>query len=149
VKVEDLVEIEAIKDVRQRYSHHYDGKQLDALAELFTEDAICEFAAAFGEDWVGREQIRDRFARFLENEGPEFAVLHVVTNPAIRLVDSETAHGRWYLLDLQTTDPARNPLLLLGVYDDVYRKVDGEWRIHRMRIDFLWPRREVGDPRDL
>lgn len=149
MKVDELVEIEAIKNLRQLYSHHYDGKQVDALAELFTEDAICEFAAAFGEDWVGRDDIRDHFARFLENEGPDFAVLHVVTNPVIRLVDPETAHGRWYLLDLQTANPAENPLLLLGIYDDVYRKVAGEWRIHRMRIDFLWPRREVGEPREL
>jgi ketosteroid isomerase-like protein len=147
MEIAELLEIEAIKQLRWLYSHHYDGKRLDDLMALFTDDAVCEFAAAFGEDWVGRDGIRDRFARFLAAEGAEFAVLHVVTNPSIRLVDAETAHGRWYLLDLQTTKPEVNPLLLLGIYDDVYRKIDGRWRIHRMRIDFLWPRREVGEPR--
>ncbi len=36
---------------------------------------------------------------------------------------------------------ADNPLALFGVYDDVYRKVDGKWLIARTRIDFLWPNR--------
>jgi hypothetical protein len=75
--------------------------------------------------------------------------MHAVTNPWIRLIDEETAHGRWYLLDLNTTEGAENPLILFGVYDDVYKKVAGRWLIHRTRIDFLWPRREVHEPRDL
>ena len=32
-------------------------------------------------------------------------------------------------------------------YDDVYKKVDGAWKIHRTRIDFLWPNRIVGENR--
>ena len=68
--------------------------------------------------------------------------MHATTNPWIRLIDEDTAYGRWYLLDI-ITDPAReNPLGLFGIYDDVYKKVDGDWKIHRTRIDFLWPQRD-------
>ena len=147
--IEDLVEIEAIKEVRHRYSHYFDGKEIDALVDLFTEDAVCEFGPAFGGDWVGRTQIRENFAKYAEREGPPYGVLHAVTNPWIRLIDAETAQGRWYLLDLRTTEGVENPLILFGIYDDVYKKSNGHWRLHRTRIDFLWPRREYYGPRDL
>lgn len=134
--IEDLVEIEAIKNLRHLYSHYFDGKLLDELVGLFSEDAVCEFGPAFGGDWA-------------EREGEPYGVLHAVTNPWIRLVDAETAHGRWYLLDLNTSEGAPNPLLLFGIYDDVYKKCDGQWRIYRTRIDFLWPRRDYRGPREL
>jgi hypothetical protein len=75
--------------------------------------------------------------------------MHSVTNPWIRLVDSTTANGRWYLHDLRTSEGADNPLILYGIYDDIYKKVFGKWRIHRTRIDFLWPQREFYGLREI
>lgn len=147
--IERLLEIEEIKNLRHLYSHYFDGQDVDALADLFAEDAVCEFGPDYGGDWVGRQQIRDNYARYALAEGPQFGVLHAVTNPWIRLIDEQTAHGRWYLLDLRTTEGVDNPLILFGIYDDVYRKVDARWLIHRTRIDFLWPRRHYHGPRAL
>lgn len=147
--IEELLEIETIKQLRIQYSHFFDGQRTDELADLFTDDAVCEFGPNYGGDWVGKDQIRANFAQYAQAEGPEFGVLHAVTNPLIRLVDGETAHGRWYLLDLRTTEGVENPLILFGVYDDLYKKVDGQWLIHRTRIDFLWPTREYYGPRDV
>jgi hypothetical protein len=139
--MEQLLEKEAIKELRIMYSHYFDGKNLDGLVDLFTDDAVCEFGPEYGGDWVGKAKIRENYARFTGGEGPEFGVLHAVTNPWIRLIDANTANGRWYLLDLRTTEGVENPLILFGVYDDVYHKRDGRWRIYRTRIDFLWPKR--------
>jgi ketosteroid isomerase-like protein len=141
--VEELLEIEAIKEVRHLYSHYYDGNRLDDLIDLFTDDAVCEFGPAFGGDWVGKEQIRTRYHDFLYGSGRlEHSQMHAVTNPWIRLIDADTAYGRWYQLNLNVAPGAPNPLTLFGVYDDVYRKTGGGWKIHRTRIDFLWPKRE-------
>ena len=147
--IEELLTKEEIKELRICYSHHFDGKDIDALVDLFTDDAVCEFGPAFGGDWVGKDQIRRNFAAYAQQEGPPFGVLHAVTNPWIRLIDETTANGRWYLHDLFTAEGVENPLGLYGIYDDVYKKVDGRWLIHRTRIDFLWPRREYYGPRDL
>ncbi|MBP39949.1 MAG: hypothetical protein CL726_11695 [Chloroflexi bacterium] len=147
VTVEELVEIESIKKLRHLYSHFFDGQFPDKMAELFTADAVCEFGPDYGGDWVGKEQIHANFDKWSEMEGPQWGVMHSVTNPWITLIDSETAHGRWYLHDLRTTEGIENPLILYGIYDDIYKKVDGEWYIHRTRIDFLWPKRDVGEPR--
>ena len=72
-----------------------------------------------------------------------------MTNPWIKLIDDTTANGRWYLHDLNTQPDIENPLILYGVYDDLYKKVFGQWKIHRTRIDFLWPKREFYGFRDL
>ena len=147
--LEEFIEIEAIKKLRIEYSHYFDGQQVDALADLYTEDAICEFGPDYGGDWVGKAQIRANFQQWSLGEGEPYSVLHAVTNPLIRLIDETTANGRWYLMDLRTTEGVENPLILFGIYDDIYHKVDGRWLIHRTRIDFLWPKRQFYGPRDL
>jgi hypothetical protein len=147
--IEELLELEAIRKLRVLYSHYFDGKRIDDLVGLFSDDAVCEFGADFGGDWVGKEAIRKNFARYAQADGPEHGVMHAVTNPMVRIVDATTAHGRSYLLDLNTTEGVANPLLLFGIYDDLYKKVDGAWKIHRTRIDFLWPKRRYVGPRQV
>jgi len=140
--IEELLEIEAIKQMRHLYSHYYDGNKLDELVGLFTDDAVCEFGPKFGGDWVGKDHIRARYHDFLYGSGRlEHSQMHAVTNPWIRLLGPTEANGRWYLLDLTLREGNDNPLALFGVYDDVYRKVGGKWMIARTRIDFLWPKR--------
>jgi len=67
----------------------------------------------------------------------------------VRPIDHATAHGRRYLLDLYAAEGVENPLLVFGISDDLYRKVDGAWKIYRMRIDFLRPKRRVTPPRQV
>jgi hypothetical protein len=148
VTIDDLLNIEEIKQVRNLFSHYFDGQDLGPLVDLFTDDAVCEFGPVFGGDWVGKEHIRAKFTAIMGEpgmavHGEPFSVLHAITNPWIRLLDDTTASGRWYLLDIHTAVGVENPLILFGIYDDIYRKVDGRWLIHRTRIDFLWPRRDV------
>ncbi len=146
--LDDLLAIEEIKQVRNLFSHYFDGRMLEPLVDLFTEDAVCEFGPMFGGDWVGREQIHAKFEAVMGQpgmavHGAPYSVLHAVTNPWIRMIDGSQARGRWYLLDLHTAVGVEDPLILFGIYDDIYKKVDGRWLIHRTRIDFLWPKRHV------
>lgn len=140
--IEELIETEAIKKVRSLYSHYFDMDMPDKMAELFTEDAVCEFGEAYGGDWVGRQQIRDNYAGIHGNDQTQFKFMHATTNPWIELTGPDSAKGRFYLLDLNLSPEVANPLMLIGVYDDIYKKVDGRWMIHRTRIDFIWPRRD-------
>jgi len=145
--LEELLETENIKQLRIKYSHYFDGKKIEELCDLFTEDAICEFGPDYGGDWIGRDAIRENFQRFADGEGPPYGVLHAVTNPLIEIKSKTIAHGRWYLHDLMTQEGQKNTQILYGIYDDVYKKVFGRWLIYRTRIDFLWPKRNVGPPR--
>ena len=94
--LEDLLEIENIKQLRIKYSHFFDGKRIDELADLFAQDAICEFGQDYGGDWAGKEVIRTNFQAYANGEGLPFGVLHAVTNPLIELKGKSFAHGRWY-----------------------------------------------------
>ena len=141
--IEDLLDIEKIKTTRHLYSHYYDGGEVDKLAALFTEDAVCEFGPNYGGDWVGRDAIHANYRKFIARYGGIFNVMHAVTNPWITLKEPGRAIGRWYLLDLRTAVGTENPLILFGIYDDEYKKQSDEWLIHRTRIQFLWPSRDV------
>lgn len=149
-KIERYLAIEEIKNLRLAYSAHFDSQDLDGLASIFAEDAVCEFSEEYGGDWVGREAIRANYAAVAEQVGAPYNAIHAVTNPWIELTGEDTAKGRWYLIEYLTRQGAltsqgghENPLFYLGVYQDEYKKVDGKWLISRVRLEFLWPERTV------
>ncbi len=148
VTIADLCEIEEIKNLRSLYAHYYDGNRIDELVALFTEDAVCDFGENYG-TWTGKAEIHREYAAAAAGKRPDYGILHNVTNPWIRLVDETEARGRWYLINIRSTVGEESPLMLCGIYDEVYRKTAEGWKIARTRIDFLWPRREINGPTDL
>lgn len=136
-----LVSLEAIRSLRLRYCHHLDANRMDALGALFTEDATCHVHRA---GWSGREAIKaglsQAFRDFDTQQRGQYPFLHAVSNHWIEFLDEDHAEGRCYLIDFVTQRPAgESPLLLLGLYVDEYRRVQGEWLISRTRLDVVWP----------
>lgn len=143
-ELETLIETEKIKKLRVLYSHHFDMNEIEKLLGLFTEDAICEFGSRG--TCVGHEQMRATFQKAHEywdkkNQGA-YPYVHAVTNHWVEFTGPESAEGRCYLIDMVMCQE-NSPLLLIGAYDDEYKKVTGTWKIYRTRIDYLWPQREM------
>ena len=143
-RIQRLEDIEAIKQLKARYcSLCDDGYDADALAELFTEDAVWD-GGALGVA-VGREQIR----RFFENTPKvmPFAV-HMVTNPSIE-IEGDSARGRWYLFQAATFKPADSAIWGSARYDEEYVRCDGEWKFRSLRLEsrFWTPYAEGWDKR--
>ncbi len=138
--VEELLEIEQIRALRDAYSACLDGRDAAALAELFCADAVCEFPDRLGGDRIGRDAILGEFTTLVAALGEPSGAVHVVTNPWITLTGPDTARGSCYLIDLRGSEPAaaQSPVLLIGRYEDEYRKVDGRWRFARIRMPMLW-----------
>ncbi len=141
-----LLTLEAIRDLRLRYCHYLDANRMEALGELFTEDAICQVDRG---TWRGREAIREGLAQAFTaydiHQRGAYPFLHAVSNHWIEVLDENRAEGRCYLIDFNSSRPASvNPLLLLAVYADEYRCVDGRWLISRTRLDVVWPEPNVG-----
>ena len=137
-QLRDLLEIEKIRKVKQLYSHLMDSHQIDALAEIFTEDAVCEFGPEYG-SWEGRETIRTNYHDVFDAQN-NFDAMHHCTNHYVDLTGPDTATGRCYLLDVvTTTKPEDQPIVWFGLYDEDYVKVDGKWLIKRCALQFLWP----------
>jgi hypothetical protein len=144
-EIETFLEIEKIKKLRVLYSHYFDSNDLESMAALFTDDVICEYGK-YG-TWVGKEELLKNYkaahAHHDVFHNGSYPYMHIITNQWVELTGPETAEGRCYLFDNVTTEPDKNPLLLLGIYDDEYKKVDGAWKIHRTRIEFTWPERNL------
>jgi hypothetical protein len=141
-----LLALEAIRNLRLRYCHHLDANRMDALAQLFTEDAVCQVDRG---RWKGRKAIQEglsqAFSAFDTQQRGTYPFIHAVSNHWIEILDENRAEGRCYLIDFATQRAAgENPLLLLGLYADEYRRVDGEWLISRTRLDVVWPEPDVG-----
>ncbi len=147
-KVQALLDREDIRNLRTLYSHLLDGNMIDALDRVFSRDAVVEVTVGRmkGLDEI-RAGLKDAFGQFDRDARAHYPFLHAVTNHAIELTGPETARGRCYLIDWETASkPDPNPLLLLGIYDDEYRRIEGEWRITRSRLDVVWP--ATGSPSD-
>lgn len=142
-RLRTLLDIEDIRKLGLLYSQLQDHAYLDQLADIFTEDALCEFGP-YG-TWNGRPEIRENYAKVKEaNGGSSFSALHANSHHWIEMTGPDTAVGRRYLLDLMTTRPKdQSPFIWLGLYDEEYRRVDGKWLIARTTLQFLWPEKHL------
>jgi ketosteroid isomerase-like protein len=140
-ELRQLLEIEKIRKVKLLYSQLMDSRDIDALGDIFAEDAVCEFGP-YG-TWHGREQIRENYHGVFKDEIP-YGGFHATTNQWVELTGPDTAVSRTYLIDIiHEADPRTNPVIWYGLYDEDYRKVDGHWKIQRCSLQFLWPKRLV------
>ncbi|WP_435361838.1 nuclear transport factor 2 family protein [Haloarchaeobius sp. DFWS5] len=122
----------ALKELKAAYCYSIDARDWDRLRSLFTSDAVLDFGGLGtyeGDDGL------DRFVReFVEANLDGSA--HMVHNPVLD-VDGDTATGRWYV-ESPVTYADGSGGWRQGVYDDEYRRVDGEWRFASVQMRFLY-----------
>ncbi|MEP6625218.1 MAG: nuclear transport factor 2 family protein, partial [Acidimicrobiia bacterium] len=92
----DLVEIEAIKQVKYRYFRFLDLKQWDDMESLFVPEATCAYSAG-AYSYEGREAIIEFFRKAMGRE--TFLSSHKAHHPEITLTGTATATGIWSLDD--------------------------------------------------
>jgi ketosteroid isomerase-like protein len=128
-KVQWLADIEEIKQLKARYAAACDDDyDADAIAELFTEDAV----------WDGgmlglvetRQGIRDFFSESSDIVG--FAV-HSVSNPLIE-IEGDRARGRWYLHQPMTMKGTDSCFWLCAQYRDEYVRTAAGWRFQHVKV---------------
>ncbi len=143
--IKALLHIEAIRNLRIKYSHYLDTNQMAKVAALFTENAVCQTDRT---PWNGRDEIQKglekAFADFDTHHHGSYPFLHAVTNHLVEITGPTTAKGKCYLIDLLTERPVEQlPLLLLGLYVDEYVLIQGQWYIASSRLDIAWPSRNI------
>jgi len=144
-KIEQLLHIEAIKNLRILYSHYLDSNKLKELTHLFTVDAVVQTDR---DPWCGREGIYagldKAFKDYDQSNHGNYPFLHAITNHWVEITGPTTAQGRCYLIDLVTGRPKNeSPLLLLGLYADEYVLIGEKWQISKSQLDLVWPDRNV------
>lgn len=119
----DLVEIEAIKQLKARYCRLLDTKDWTAWRALFADDFLSDTSPAGGKVIQGA----DEFVAFTRKSLRNQATVHQVHAPEIELTSPTTARGIWALEDVVRFGPGVN-LRGYGHYHETYEKIDGQWR---------------------
>lgn len=138
-----LLDREEIKNLRVRYAHALDGNNIQDLDQVFSQDAVVEVTVGKmeGIDAI-RAGLDAAFKLFDRDRQGSYPFMHAIVNHWVQLTGPDTAEGRCYLIDFETASKADpNPLLLLGLYADQYKRIDGCWRITRTRLEVVWPDR--------
>ena len=150
--VQQLVDREAIKELKARYFRFIDTKQWDDFRDLFTDDCT---------HWLPEESPvpfmtnDDYFAMTRELLTPGVTVHHGHMSE-LTFVSETEAEGIWAMEDLVQVAPPSGRISIhgFGHYVETYRKGDdGRWRISskrntRLRVDQIpWTLPET-DPVD-
>jgi ketosteroid isomerase-like protein len=127
-RIEELGDIEAIKQLKAEYCDICDdAHDPDRIVGIFTEDCVWE-----GEGVAtarGHAELRRLFEDFARQVS--FSQ-HNVFNPRIT-VDGDRARGIWYLLGPFTFREGNRAIWVAVRYEEDYVKVDGRWKIARLR----------------
>jgi ketosteroid isomerase-like protein len=136
-----LLDIEEIRQLRMEYSRSLDSGEFDGFDHVFAGDAVVTVTIGEmeGLDAI-KAGLKAAYRQFDRDGRMHYPFLHVIGNHQVVLTGADTAEGQCCLIDFETASkPDPNPLLLLGVYHDQYRRIDGAWRIAESRLDVIWP----------
>ena len=143
-RVEELLDKEDIRALRQRYSELLDSGEAEKMGDVFTEDAVVKVTVGSMEGLPAIcRSLKEAYQTFDTQDRGHYPFMHAVTNHQIKITGADTATGSCYLLDFVTDRPQQShPVLLLGRYLDSYVRVNGEWRIAKTELDVVWPGEE-------
>jgi hypothetical protein len=146
-----LLEVEKVRKVAQLYSQLMDARDWAAMAQLYAEDAVCEwgpYGRLHGRDNIHKQLVAAHIGR-LRYDG-----LHITTNLWVEMTGPDAAISRNYLTDMWPAEergpishdgwPA-NPVLLYAIYENDYQKIGADWKISRSAIQFVWPERTTAE----
>lgn len=125
-----LADREALRELRARYVHCYDGRQLEAFLDLFAEDGLLQLGpSGFAR---GREALRRAL------EGPihamDFAV-HFTSDEITEFTGEDSARGTSRF----AVHTGRMPNIQgAGTYRDEYVRTGRRWRFRARRIEFFY-----------
>jgi uncharacterized protein (TIGR02246 family) len=122
---------EAIDGLRQEWADLFNEGDAEAIAELYTEDAIVYDAV--GQVYEGRDAIQ---AYQQGNFDAGFTV------SSFEALETEVLGDTAYAISRFTFATAAGESL--GIYRmDILRRQDGQWRIHRLIANMIMPAQEM------
>src|SRR5262249_29183349 len=131
-----VLDREAIKELKSRYFRLMDTKQWDEWALVFTEDCVMEVPEA-GTAYDGRLEIVTRVSAILASA----RTCHHGHMPEIEFTGEDSAKGMWAMFDYvewpEQDDGTRAGFQGYGHYREDYVRENGEWRIARTRLERL------------
>ena len=135
---QDLVEIEALRQLKARYFRLMDLKQWQAWGDLFTEDATLDTTQEAPD---ARASGREAIVAMVSGAVRNVVTVHHGHMAELGLTGPGQAAGIWAMEDYLEFPGDPSPLVIhgRGHYEETYRKgSDGAWRIHSLKLTRLW-----------
>ena len=133
--VEYLIERAAIENLRYGYWYAILDKDAEALVALFTEDVELDYG--FGNVLSGKQEARNFFSKLFSDE-KLFKQVPRGANGIVEITGPDSGKGRW-LVEAVTLPKDKEEAMLASVqYIEEYKKVDGAWKLCRMKNDYLY-----------
>jgi hypothetical protein len=131
--LDELADIEAIKQVKYRYLRALDTKRWDDFADTLAEDVIGDYGSSVGEEHHFTNRV-DLVNYMRKSLGPAVITEHRVTHPEIT-VSGDEASGGWYLQDRVIVADVNFMLIGAAFYRDRYRRTEDGWKISATGYD--------------
>jgi uncharacterized protein (TIGR02246 family) len=126
--IQQLLDIEAIKQLKARYFRCMDTKDWSGFSDVFTEDATL---AAEGRVREGRDNIVGFISALLQ----DVVTVHHGHMPEITVTGPDTAAGVWAMFDyLEFPGEPTRGFRGYGHYIEQYVRQDGAWRIRHLEL---------------
>ncbi len=126
LRLQRLEDIEAIRQLKARYFHACDRKDVAAIRDCFSAGAIqIDYGA------IGRFSQREDFLAVYEQMAchPHIIDMHHGQNAQIQWQSATSASAVWDLYFFQANTETGVLTQLAGHYEDRYAKQDGRWVI--------------------
>lgn len=128
-RLQTLEDVEKIKKLHQTYIRLMDDLRYEEVLDLFTQDGSAEVRNSGVKK--GRSELSHIYLDVLaKNRGDKRYDAHMAVHPDIE-VDGDTAKGTW-LIYMLFSRPAI--FWVQGKNECEYRKVNGEWKISRLKF---------------
>ena len=139
-RIDNLEQIEAIKNLKYRYWRACDAKDPKTFRDCFIASG-----ARIDYGRLGAFDDADPMAAIftqvaLHKVDGEYVIydMHHGMHPEITITGDGTARGRWTLRFRQVNLLDRTEMVSTGEYDDEYRLEDGEWKMSKCHFVETW-----------
>lgn len=120
----------AVHDIVARYFAALDiERDLEAVLDCFTPDGILDYSDLGVAVFRGPEEMRGFFTAVLANS---LWQIHLITNFHVKSATKDAAKAGCYLIG-KAHHRGGNPIEITGGCDVECARVDGEWKISRIR----------------
>lgn len=144
-RLQYLEDLESIRHTCRDYCMRLDSGDLEALGDIFTEDAVVEmcnfdsFMPGLGGEYHGRKSIIDDLyqrgaSASFDSPGTIFTTGHINTNMQIDLKGDEATTLAYWLQELSMGPAATNAQMMFGTYQHRLRREEDRWRFSFLRV---------------